>query len=257
MSLAICFKRKANAGVTLAEIVVSLGISGILIAIAYQQYTQIQQSFASIEIDADINDIAQRIQKAVNCETTLAAPSPIKLRDKHGGRLFKDHAFGGVFSGSEQINEDYFAQSAWSGNEVSIRLAKKSKSSLSFAKDPLTGRALGFSLSRMQIFGSPPTGIPLCPKNTLPSGIAQVTNIQVRDISPFLGNPLNTTVYNTYLRPIAAKLGCHEYCRSINHMTGFAVEWTDLCGYTTNPAGDMTGVLCPPGDGFVQCNCLL
>jgi type II secretory pathway pseudopilin PulG len=263
------FKNKANAGITLVEILVSIGISGILLAVAYQQFSGLQESFASIEIDADINDIAQRIQKKINCEKTLGvsnfnlSPSPgttvlpIRLLDKQGNRLFKDHNLGGVFSGSEQINQDYFVQSNWNGNGISMQLAKKSKSSLAFANDPLTGRELGFSQTRMQIFGAPPAGIPLCPKNSLTNDIAQVENITIRDISPYVDNPPNTTVLNTYLRPIAFKLGCHQYCRSQNYMTGFTVECSDVCSYTTNSAGDQVAVMCQDGFGGLHCNCLL
>jgi prepilin-type N-terminal cleavage/methylation domain-containing protein len=257
MNLAIFIKNKVNAGVTLVEIVVSLGISSILLAVAYQQFNDMQESFASIEIDADINDITQRIQKTINCEATLADPNSIKLRDKQNQRLFKDHALGGVFSGSERVNRDYFVKSTWNGNGISIQLAKKSKSSQAFAKDPLTGRTLGFSESRMQIFDAPPLGIPLCPQNSTSSDIARVTSIQIRDISPFLNNSLDTTVYNTYLRPIAFKLGCHEYCRSQNYVTGFTVECSDTCGYVTNPSGHMTATMCQPGYGGVDCTCLL
>jgi hypothetical protein len=263
-------KRSRQSGLSLVEVVVALGISGIMGAVAWHQMERLRLMEEAYQVSSEIIDVAMFLSSQTNCSATLkqmrlenGGNNPpvgafVKLTNRRDLALTPE-AGTGVFSGSGRVlKTQWYVQSNWVGHGISVRIAKMSGSgSGSFALHPSTGSSLDFSQPKHQIYAERGLfGVPLCAGDRPKAFNFVTTYTRTRDVAPFLGMPVTTRCHTLQLHPLNTTRSCHSYCRSVGYSTGYMATCSDhWYNY------DVNGVLVDvgeyaPGEAYVECSCL-
>ncbi len=273
---------------SLAEVMIALGISGFLILVANQMLSDINKWMASITVDVELVEIAQRISGSVDCDETFkklginsgVGPSfstQVPLYDKNGRSLFQNHTLTGTFAAYKRVMDDWLVDSKWMGQGFTIRVGKASKKPSIWAKDPVTKQSLSFSATGHTLFGSSPN-IPLCPKpsksNVLLTRIATTSST----INGLLGKPNPGAIFDILgrsgssyppasccdliimnLTPMTFVRGCHYFCRmpGNNYTSGIMVGLHDAIPVYDSSGKHVDNIPHPVGESIVTCECYL
>lgn len=261
--------RSQRRGFTLVEIIVSMAVAMLLMAIIHAQFSQFFRVLGTVVIDGDIREHTARIAKLINCEKTLQSigvsgsgggPPPteqVQLLDKKGHAILKNHSMGGIYAPYRMISADWLASARWTGKSIAVSLAKKGVNNLSWAKDPASGIILDFNLPKMQIYGDPPDGIPLC-SHTASSRVLEVLKVtNATAVNPLIGLAPTSQVYPILWRPLAGNKACHLYCKTQSYTAGRMLGLTDGYG-VYDAAGNFVKLeFFNPGESIVHCGCFL
>jgi hypothetical protein len=273
---------------SLAELMIALGISGFLILVANQMLSDINKWMASITVDVELVEIAQKISGRVDCEETFkklgidsgSIPSfstQVQLYDKNGRSLFQNHTLKGTFAAYKRVVDDWLVDSKWMGQGFTIRVGKASKKPNIWAKDPVTKQSLSFSATGHTLFGSSPN-IPLCPKPSKSNVLLTRITTTSGTINSLLGKPNPGTIFDVLgrnappytpenrmdltimnLTPMTFVRGCHYFCRmpGNNYTSGIMTNQDDAF-YVFNPLTNSDEVIFyPVGESRVTCECYL
>jgi len=262
---------RTKQGFTLMELLVAMGVGGITVLIMQGLMASIFQSAESLQIDAEIQEIAAGVLSRVHCEKTFAANGidgrtgagpaanlQIQLRDKSDRSVLSSHSLGGVFAPYKQIDSNWFADATWTGRSIALKLARKAKNNMTWGTDPYTGRDLSFSAGKQLIYADPPTGVPLCAISNTSTVLALGITPTISVVGPLTDGLNDHSSANDFLTgPIYLNKGCHYYCATKGYTSGVGLGVGD--SYPVyDGSGNITGTV-PylPGQGPVTCRCFI
>lgn len=194
-------------GFSLAEVMVTVGISGFLLLVANQMLSDVNKWMADISVDSELVEISQLLSARVDCEKTKdslgitanhppAVTTQVQLYDKNSKAIFTDSSLGGIFSGYRKVSGDWLVDATWTGRSFAVRVGKMRPKADDWAKHPITKQPLNFSMPKHRIFGDLPN-TPLCPKRSTGRVLATTIQTTSGEINGLLGLPNQGDHYNS------------------------------------------------------------
>ena len=250
-------------GMSLIEVLVAIGVFGV-VAVAFNQvFKNFIDSSGQIEYEYDLLDMSSKALASTSCNKLLetiklnnggslpAAGTPVDLVRVDGRLLYGEFGpTGSPFALARKVKDNWFAKATWSGSGVSVSVAKSTPQS-TFAVNRFTKSSLDFNHPKHQLNG----GMLLCSgvaNKSYESDVFFTTNSAVAEV---LGEPHNTSGMVWMTQPLGLGRVCHRYCESKKYISGWCLGWQGTY-WETRHNGNLVQRDFPNDQQPLNCRCI-